>query len=61
MNGTPSQALSSWDQPVTQCISALTVTDGSARSSSKLSVNGCSTSPETSRSQFAPSNDGIGP
>ncbi len=60
-NGTPSQSLSSSVQPVTQCMSACTGVVPSARSSSQVSVNGCSTRPLTCRSQFTPSKAGIGP
>ena len=60
-NDTPCHELSSVVQPVTQCMSAGTSTFGSARSSWYESVTGFSTSPVSSRSQFCPSNVGIGP
>ncbi len=60
-NDTPSHVLSRVVQPVTQCMSAPTMTLGNARSSWYESVNGFSIRPEISRSQSVPSNFGIGP
>ena len=58
---TPSQVVSSFDHFVTQWMSFVTVSLGSARNSSQLQRSGSSTSPSIEKLQLSSGRCGVGP